>query len=52
MDNVLFGRIAHQQADAPERIHVLMRDLFDRLGCRTACSPSGSTSMSAPAASG
>jgi putative ABC transport system ATP-binding protein len=32
MDNVLFGRIAHQQADAPERIHVLMRDLFDRLG--------------------
>jgi putative ABC transport system ATP-binding protein len=32
MDNVLFGRIAHQQADAPERIHVIMRDLFNRLG--------------------
>jgi putative ABC transport system ATP-binding protein len=32
MDNVLFGRIAHQQADAPERIHSIMRDLFDRLG--------------------
>jgi putative ABC transport system ATP-binding protein len=32
MDNVLFGRIAHQQADAPEQIHVIMRDLFDRLG--------------------
>ena len=32
MDNVLFGRIAHQQADAPERIHGIMRDLFDRLG--------------------
>lgn len=32
MDNVLFGRIVHQQADAPERIHILMRDLFDRLG--------------------
>jgi putative ABC transport system ATP-binding protein len=32
MDNVLFGRIAHQQADAPERIHVIISDLFDRLG--------------------
>ncbi|KAA0682682.1 ABC transporter ATP-binding protein [Neorhizobium sp. P12A] len=32
MDNVLFGRIAHQQADAPERIHSIMRDLFDQLG--------------------
>ena len=32
LDNVLFGRIAHQQADAPERIHVIMRDLFNQLG--------------------
>ena len=31
MDNVLFGRIAHQQADAPERIHVIMRALFEQL---------------------
>jgi len=32
MDNVLFGRIAHQEADAPARIHVIMRDLFTQLG--------------------
>ncbi|MFS8110485.1 ABC transporter ATP-binding protein [Rhizobium jaguaris] len=32
MDNVLFGRIAHQQADAPERIHSIMYDVFERLG--------------------
>ncbi|MBB6300959.1 ABC transporter ATP-binding protein [Rhizobium leucaenae] len=32
MDNVLFGRIAHQQADAPERIHTIMYDVFERLG--------------------
>ncbi|MDL2406013.1 ABC transporter ATP-binding protein [Rhizobium calliandrae] len=32
MDNVLFGRIAHQQADAPERIHSILYDVFERLG--------------------
>ncbi|MBB5574474.1 MULTISPECIES: ABC transporter ATP-binding protein [Rhizobium] len=32
MDNMLFGRIAHQQADAPERIHTIMYDVFERLG--------------------
>lgn len=32
MDNVLFGRIAHQQANAPERIHTIMYDVFERLG--------------------
>ena len=32
MDNVLFGRIAHQQANAPERIHSIMYDVFERLG--------------------
>lgn len=32
MDNVLFGRIAHQQANAPERIHQIMYDVFGRLG--------------------
>ncbi|WFU06394.1 ABC transporter ATP-binding protein (plasmid) [Rhizobium sp. CB3171] len=32
MDNVLFGRIAHQQADAPERIHTILYDVFERLG--------------------
>jgi putative ABC transport system ATP-binding protein len=32
MDNVLFGRIAHQQADGPERIRALVRDLLDKLG--------------------
>ncbi|MGM4983597.1 MULTISPECIES: ABC transporter ATP-binding protein [Rhizobium] len=32
MDNVLFGRIAHQQANAPERIHRIMYDVFGRLG--------------------
>jgi putative ABC transport system ATP-binding protein len=32
MDNVLFGRIAHQHADGPERIRALVRDLLDELG--------------------
>jgi putative ABC transport system ATP-binding protein len=32
MDNVLFGRIAHQQANAPERIHQIMYEVFGRLG--------------------
>ncbi|MDE1994185.1 MAG: ATP-binding cassette domain-containing protein, partial [Rhizobiaceae bacterium] len=32
MDNVLFGRIAHQQANAPEQIHNIMHGLFERLG--------------------
>ncbi|CAN7669792.1 ABC transporter ATP-binding protein/permease [Rhizobium rhizogenes] len=32
MDNVLFGRIAHQQANAPERVHSIMYDVFERLG--------------------
>ncbi|WFU12500.1 ATP-binding cassette domain-containing protein (plasmid) [Rhizobium sp. CB3090] len=32
MDNMLFGRIAHQQADAPERIRSIMYDVFERLG--------------------
>ncbi|WP_337267172.1 ABC transporter ATP-binding protein [Oryzifoliimicrobium ureilyticus] len=32
MDNVLFGRIVYQQADASDRIRVMMGDLFDDLG--------------------
>lgn len=36
MDNVLFGRIAHQQANAPERIHQIMYDVFGRLGMHDA----------------
>ena len=32
MDNVLFGRIAHQQADGPEHVRALVRDLLDKLG--------------------
>jgi putative ABC transport system ATP-binding protein len=32
MDNVLFGRIAHQHAEGPERIRAIVRDLFDELG--------------------
>lgn len=32
MDNVLFGRIAHQQADGPKHIRAIMRELFDELG--------------------
>ncbi|CAN7599430.1 ABC transporter transmembrane domain-containing protein [Rhizobium sp. LjRoot258] len=31
MDNVLFGRIAYQQADASDRIRAIMGDLFDKL---------------------
>ncbi|NLS03987.1 ABC transporter ATP-binding protein [Rhizobium sp. P32RR-XVIII] len=31
MDNVLFGRIAYQQADASDRIRTIMADLFDAL---------------------
>jgi putative ABC transport system ATP-binding protein len=31
MDNVLFGRIAYQQADASSRIRAIMDDLFDSL---------------------
>ncbi|MDM9620315.1 ABC transporter transmembrane domain-containing protein [Rhizobium sp. S96] len=31
MDNVLFGRIAYQQADASDRIRAIMGDLFDSL---------------------
>jgi putative ABC transport system ATP-binding protein len=31
MDNVLFGRIAYQQADASSRIRAIMGDLFDSL---------------------
>lgn len=31
MDNVLFGRIAYQQADAQSRIRAIMGDLFDSL---------------------
>lgn len=31
MDNVLFGRIAYQQADASERIRAVMGELFDAL---------------------
>ena len=31
MDNVLFGRIAYQQADASERIRAIMGELFDSL---------------------
>ncbi len=31
MDNVLFGRIAYQQADASDRIRTIMGDLFDAL---------------------
>jgi len=32
MDNVLFGRISHNQPDGPERIRSLVRDLLDTLG--------------------
>jgi putative ABC transport system ATP-binding protein len=32
MDNVLFGRIAHNQPDGPERIRALVRELLDTLG--------------------
>lgn len=32
MDNVLFGRIAYQQADASDRIRAIMGELLDRLG--------------------
>ena len=32
MDNVLFGRIVHQQAEGPERIRAIVRDLLDELG--------------------
>ncbi|MBZ9793030.1 ABC transporter ATP-binding protein/permease [Rhizobium sp. 3T7] len=31
MDNVLFGRIAYQQADASDRIRAIMGELFDSL---------------------
>ncbi|SCW45880.1 putative ABC transport system ATP-binding protein [Rhizobium mongolense subsp. loessense] len=31
MDNVLFGRIAYQQADASDRIRTIMSELFDAL---------------------
>jgi len=31
MDNVLFGRIAYQQADASDRIRLIMGELFDAL---------------------
>ncbi|MDP9807738.1 putative ABC transport system ATP-binding protein [Rhizobium tibeticum] len=31
MDNVLFGRIAYQQADASDHIRAIMGDLFDKL---------------------
>jgi putative ABC transport system ATP-binding protein len=31
MDNVLFGRIAYQQADASDRIRAIMGELFDKL---------------------
>ncbi|PKA42765.1 ABC transporter transmembrane domain-containing protein (plasmid) [Rhizobium sullae] len=31
MDNVLFGRIAYQQADASDRIRTIMSELFDTL---------------------
>ena len=31
-DNVLFGRIAHNQPDGPERIRSLVRELLDTLG--------------------
>lgn len=31
MDNVLFGRIAYQQADASDRIRTIMSELFDEL---------------------
>ncbi|MBB3914732.1 ABC transporter ATP-binding protein [Rhizobium fabae] len=31
MDNVLFGRIAYQQADASDRIRAIMGELFDAL---------------------
>jgi putative ABC transport system ATP-binding protein len=32
LDNVLFGRIGHQHADAPERIRAIGRGLLDELG--------------------
>jgi len=32
MDNVLFGRIGYAQADGPDRIRVILRNLFDELG--------------------
>ena len=32
MDNVLFGRISQQQADGPDRIRLLVRELLDELG--------------------
>ena len=31
MDNVLFGRIAYQQADASDQIRLIMGELFDKL---------------------
>jgi putative ABC transport system ATP-binding protein len=32
MDNVLFGRVSYQAAEAPERIQALVREVFDKLG--------------------
>lgn len=32
MDNVLFGRISHTQADGPETIRTMVRDVLDALG--------------------
>ncbi|MCO4315624.1 ABC transporter ATP-binding protein/permease [Phyllobacterium sp. 21LDTY02-6] len=31
IDNVLFGRIGYSQADGPERIRLILRDIFDKL---------------------
>jgi putative ABC transport system ATP-binding protein len=32
MDNVLFGRIGHNQPDGPERIRAIVREILDELG--------------------